>query len=99
MQSKWQRNADLSATDSIKLIHGRNPEFSFHNAIQFIRQFMRSKYQNELLSKIGSKCGKRLLLYVPDKTRWEAMAAFRLLTGHFCLAEHLNCIVILVHSS
>ncbi|GFT32268.1 hypothetical protein NPIL_632581 [Nephila pilipes] len=57
----------------------------------FIKQTMLSTYRDGLLSKIETKYGRNnCLLDIPYKPRWKAEAAFRLFTGHDCLAAHLN---------
>ncbi|GFS89524.1 hypothetical protein NPIL_489571 [Nephila pilipes] len=51
---------------------------------------MRSTYQDELLSKIKTKYGRNnYLLDIPDNCRQEAVAAFRLFTGHDLFTVYL----------
>lgn len=68
--------ADFLAKKGAMLIYRKNQEISFHTAKQFIRQFMKSTYQDELLSKRGTNYEKDWLLDVTDKPRREVIAVF-----------------------
>ncbi|GFU26759.1 uncharacterized protein NPIL_331291 [Nephila pilipes] len=61
---------------------------------------MWSTCKDELLSKIETKYGRNnSLLDIPDKPRWEAVAAFHIFIGRHCLAAHLYRIGILTEAA
>ena len=78
------------------LMHCAKQETSFLFSELFIKQIMQLKYQNEILSKIVTKCGRNnYLLDISDKFRWEVVVTFCLFTRYNFLIDHLYFIGIL----
>lgn len=82
--------ADLLAKKGAGVLQLVNDNIPFSTLKRQIKRMVSSRYQEELSHRIASKDWRILRsIIIPDAPRDEAVASFRLITGHDCLAAHL----------
>lgn len=70
---------------------------SFHSKKLFWKQALNMKFESQMQDRVKLKTwSAEDLANIPDRPRREAVALFRLVTGHDCLSEHLHRIGIFV---
>ncbi|XP_015915705.1 uncharacterized protein [Parasteatoda tepidariorum] len=88
--------AGMLAKKGTQIIQQPSTLKSFHSARLYIKHFMRQNWKALLTSRISSRSWRNSLEQgIADKPRIKAVAEFRFVLGHDCLANHLCRIGIL----
>ncbi|VDN98237.1 unnamed protein product [Rodentolepis nana] len=89
---KGNELADALAKKGITILHCMYRPMSFHTMKTLIRREFKTSRCNELEARTKEKQWTVALSDITDWPRIEAVAEFRLRTGHDCLAKHLYSI-------
>ncbi|VDO03112.1 unnamed protein product [Rodentolepis nana] len=87
---KGNELADTHAKKWTRILQCMDRPLSFHTMKALIRRELRTSMFNELKARTKEKQRTVALSDIPDWPRIEAVAEFRLRTGHNCLAKHLH---------
>jgi ribonuclease HI len=88
---KGNEQADFLARKGSRLLQSRCSVISYHSIKLYIKQIMAKNFKLQLLDRLQTKRWRvDDLLTIPNGPRREAVAQFRLLTGHDCMGEHLH---------
>ncbi|GBN14128.1 hypothetical protein AVEN_64449-1 [Araneus ventricosus] len=83
--------ADFLAKRGANLLQHPNTATSYWKIKLFVKNLCTSDSLRDLQTRTALKSWRRVgLSSIPDKPRRDAVAAFRLTTGHDCLAAHLH---------
>ncbi|GBM10873.1 hypothetical protein AVEN_42127-1 [Araneus ventricosus] len=83
--------ADLLAKRGANLLQHPNTTTSYWEIKLFLKNLCTSNSLRDLQTRTALKSWRRVIpSSIPDKSRRDAVAAFRLTTGHDCLAAYLH---------
>ncbi|VDO06440.1 unnamed protein product [Rodentolepis nana] len=82
--------ADTLAKKGTTILQCMDRQMSFHTMKALIRREFQNPRLNELKARTKEKQWTVALSNIPDWPRIEAVAGFRLRTGHDCLEKHLH---------
>ena len=94
-QISGNEKADFLAKKGTKIPLASTPQLSYQSVKLYVKSAIREWHSRELGSRISSKHWKNTIMCIPARPRMEAVAMFRLTTGHDLLAKHLHRIGIL----
>lgn len=82
--------ADLLAKKGTGILQCTQREIPYSSINRLIKNTLNKNYQTKLTEQISDKTWRETLEKIPDFPRRHAVAAFRLETGHDCLAGYLH---------
>ena len=83
-------HADALAKKGTMILQTVQQEISFHTIKPVNKNKFKASRHNELQEKTNEKLWTQTISNIPEWPRSEAVAEFRLNTGHDCLAKHLH---------
>ena len=82
--------ADELAKKGTYILQSTQREIPLGSAVRLIKNMLKVRYEKQVTDSTSHKNWIQGIHDIPDNPRYKAVAAFRLLTGHDCLAKHLN---------